>query len=135
MKNLRYTILFCITLGLSYQPLYSQKLISDLAGKWKVIKFQKSGEKALSQIDTLEFKSDGTFLSDSIYIKAKQGKFRTDENRSVLIIETNDTTTEWFAVLKNDVLRLHTEPTDDQPKTFMTLMKVKPKEKKKRTGT
>jgi hypothetical protein len=103
----------------------SNELIANVLGKWKVVKYESSKTGTYSKADTLKFESDGTFRSDSIYFGSKKGLFRTDENRTILIIEAGDKTTEWSTTLKKGVLRLRSAPEDKQPKIYITLVRVK----------
>ena len=124
MKNLKIILLFLLLTGLGTTHLHAQTLLKKVTGKWKVIKYQDQ-LKTMALADTLEFQSDGTFLSDSIYFKSGNGLFRTDENNSIVIIETPVATTEWQVSLSKGVLRLRSVPKNKQPKTYITLVKVK----------
>ena len=99
------------------------ELVHAIVGTWKVIKYE-SKNGTYSKPDTLVFKSDGTFLSDSIYFATKTGFFRTDENRGVLILENGTQTTEWTTTVKKGVLRMRTAPNSKQPKIYITSVRV-----------
>lgn len=124
MKNLKIIFLFLLLTGWGITPLNAQTLLKKVTGKWKVIKYQDQ-LKTMALADTLEFQADGTFLSDSIYFKSGNGLFRTDENNSVVIIETPEATTEWSVSLSKGVLRLRSIPKSKKPKTYITLVKLK----------
>jgi len=106
------------------QVLGAQDLRGTVQGKWKVTQYQsQSGTQSL--IDTLEFKSDGSFLSDSIYFQTKKGLFRTDENRSVLILEVNGESIEWIASIKKGILMMRSTPASkQQPAIYITSIRV-----------
>ncbi len=114
------TILFLFALT---TQLNAQKLIGDLTGKWNITKFQ-STVKTEARSGTLEFLSDGTFLSEGIYFGAQTGLFRTDETRSIVIIEAENGITEWTTSVKDDVLRMKSIK-GKGPKIYITLMRAK----------
>ena len=120
--KLMIVMLFLFSIGI--QPVVSNDLMGNLYGKWNVIKYQSRSEKK-ARSGTLVFDADGKFQSEGIHFGAVKGLFRTDENRSVLIIEQADgTTTEWYASVKNDVLRLRNITDDKRSRVHMTLKKA-----------
>ena len=131
MKKLQYIYFLClVALSLSLTAQHKPQpdpLITKIIGKWKVVKYQASNSGASATTDTLVFESDGTFRSDSIYFKTRKGLYRTDENRKVLIMDINGTSTEWAASIDNGVLRLKSLPDRKRPKVHVTLVNV-PKE-------
>jgi hypothetical protein len=125
MKKIKIIILFLLLTGWGAQQLSAQALLKGVTGKWKVIKYQdKSRTQSLA--DTLEFQPDGTFLSDSIYFKPGKGLFRTDENRSVLILNVRGKATEWRTSIKNGVLRMRSvSSSKKQPRVYITSVRIK----------
>ncbi len=115
-----FLVLFAITTQLT-----AQNLISNIAGKWSITKYQ-SKIKTQGRSGTLEFLSDGTFLSEGIFFGTQTGLFRTDETRSVIIIEAENGITEWTASVKEDVLRLKSVKGKGS-RTYITLMRLKEK--------
>jgi len=122
----KYSVLLWISLMLFSIQSYSQDkaLIEAIIGKWKVIQYQSKAGK-LAKTDVLVFESDGTFRSDSVYFRARKGLFRTDENRSVIVIEAGDSTTEWITSLKKGVLRMKSAQGAKQSKVYITSVRVK----------
>lgn len=103
--------------------LNAQNLIGDITGKWSITKYQ-SKVKTAGKSGTLEFQSDGMFRSEGIYFGVQTGLFRTDETRSVVIIEAQNGITEWTASLKDEVLRLKSIK-GKGPKIYLTLVRMK----------
>ena len=103
--------------------LSAQNLISDIAGKWSITKYQ-SKVKTVGKSGTLEFLSDGMFRSEGIYFGTQTGLFRTDETQSIVIIEAQNGITEWTASIKDDVLRLKSIK-GKGPKVYLTLTRIK----------
>jgi hypothetical protein len=127
MKKLHAFLLFMFV-GLSFQlsaQNQTNDMITRVVGKWKVVKYQSSKTGTYAKSDVLVFESDGTFRSDSIYFGSKKGLFRTDETRTVLIIDAGNKTTEWATTLKKGVLKMRSVPGDKQPKIYITLVRVK----------
>jgi hypothetical protein len=113
-----FLFLFAITVQLS-----AQNLISDVTGKWSITKYQ-SKIKTAGKSGTLEFLSDGMFRSEGIYFGVQTGLFRTDETRSIVIIEAQNGITEWTASVKDDVLRLRSLK-GKSPRVYLTLIRTK----------
>lgn len=103
--------------------LNAQNPISDVTGKWSITKYQ-SKLKTAGKSGTLEFLSDGMFRSEGIYFGTQTGLFRTDETRSIVIIEAQNGITEWTASLKNDVLRLKSIKGKGS-RVYLTLVRTK----------
>ena len=103
--------------------LSAQNLITEIAGKWSITKYQ-SKVKTEGKSGTLEFLSDGMFRSEGVYFGTQTGLFRTDETRSIVIIEAQNGITEWTASVKDDVLRLKSIK-GKGPKVYLTLMRIK----------
>src|SRR6478609_3942942 len=103
--------------------LSAQNLITEIAGKWSITKYQ-SKVKTEGKSGTLEFLPDGMFRSEGIYFGTQTGLFRTDETRSLVIIEAQNGITEWTASVKDDVLRLKSIK-GKGPKVYLTLMRIK----------
>ena len=101
----------------------AQNLISDITGKWSITKYQ-SKVKTEGKSGTLEFLPDGMFRSEGIYFGAQTGLFRTDETRSIVIIEAQNGITEWTASIKNNTLRLKSAK-GKGPKIYLTLVRMK----------
>jgi hypothetical protein len=114
------SFLFLFTIATS---LSAQNLIGDIAGKWSITKYQ-SKVKTAGKSGTLEFLSDGMFRSEGIYFGTQTGLFRTDETRSLVIIEAQNGITEWTASVKGDVLRLKSIK-GKGPKVYLTLTRIK----------
>src|SRR6188768_357107 len=98
MKNI-FAIAAFLFLITSATSISAQNLISEIAGKWSITKYQ-SKVKTEGKSGTLEFLSDGMFRSEGIYFGTQTGLFRTDETRSLVIIEAQNGITEWTASLK-----------------------------------
>ncbi len=113
-----FLFLFSFTTSLT-----AQNLISDLAGKWSITKYQ-SKQKTEGKSGTLEFLTDGMFRSEGIYFGVQTGLFRTDETRSIVIIEAQNGITEWTASVKDDVLRLKSIK-GKGPRVYLTLIRIK----------
>jgi len=117
-------IILILSLFACHSQLLAQHLIGDIAGKWSITKYQSKVETE-ARSGTVEFLSDGTFVSEGIHFGVQKGLFRTDETRSLVIIETSSGTSEWNASIKDDVLRLRSVK-GKGPKTYLTLMRQKP---------
>ncbi|HOX81939.1 MAG TPA: hypothetical protein PLJ60_17390 [Chryseolinea sp.] len=113
-----FLLLFAVTVQLR-----AQNLISDVTGKWAITKYQ-SKIKTAGKSGTLEFLSDGMFRSEGIYFGVQTGLYRTDETRSIVIIEAENGITEWTASMKNDVLRLKSVK-GKGPRVYLTLVRIK----------
>ncbi len=113
-----FLFLFSFTTSLN-----AQNLISDIAGKWSITKYQ-SKQKTAGKSGTLEFLTDGMFRSEGIYFGVQTGLFRTDETRSIVIIEAQNGITEWTASVKNDVLRLKSIKGKGS-RVYLTLVRIK----------
>lgn len=131
MKKL--TILILVILASGATHLYSQDLLSTVTGKWKVVNYHTKSMNTKSQTDTLVFNPDGTFISDSLYFGAKEGLFRTDETRLLLVTETdNNNTKEWVVSLKKGILRLKSVQQDKRkPNVVIELVKIEEEKTKK----
>ncbi len=121
MKKSIKNFLLLFLLATAFQ-LDAQHLISDVTGKWTITKYQ-SKIKTQARSGTLEFLPDGTFLSEGIYFGVQTGLFRTDETRSVVIIDTHGEISEWTASIKNEVLRLKSIK-GKGPRVYLTLLRV-----------
>ncbi len=99
-------------------------LLRDLYGTWKVTEYQS---KIVPQpsVGAVVFQSDGGFLSEGFFFGSTKGLFRTDESRSIIVIETTGVSTEWAASFKNGVLRLRSSPRSKRPRVAMELTKNK----------
>lgn len=99
-------------------------LLRDLYGTWKVTEYQS---KAVPQpsVSAVVFQPDGAFLSEGFFFGSKKGLFRTDESRSIIVIETSGVTTEWAASFKKGVLKLRSSPRSKRPRVAMGLTKNK----------
>jgi hypothetical protein len=75
-------------------------LRGKIAGKWK------EGDAKSTDKGVWEFQVDGTFVSSGGYWGTKKGLYRTDEGRSVVIIEIDEDMTEWAATFDHDALAL-----------------------------
>jgi len=118
-----FILIYALLLTTLGPRLHAQSLIGDIAGKWSITKYQ-SKIKTQGKSGTLEFLSDGTFISEGIHFGPQKGLFRTDETRSIVIIETPVATSEWNASIKNDVLRLRSVKGKGS-KVYLTLMRIK----------
>lgn len=116
-----FLFLFAVTTQLA-----AQNLISNITGKWSITKYQ-SKVKTAGKSGTLEFLSDGMFRSEGIYFGVQTGLFRTDETRSIVIIEAQNGITEWTASLKDGVLRLKSIKGKGS-RIYLTLMRLKEKD-------
>lgn len=125
MKKQTLIILFFLLTGIGFQHVNAQDLLGNLYGKWNITKYQSKTKTQLRN-GTLDFQSDGSFLSEGIYFGTKKGLYTTDETRSVVIIEIDEAKTEWVASFKKGMLRLHTAPGSRQPKVYMTLARIEP---------
>ena len=113
-----FLFLFTATTSLS-----AQNIIDNITGKWSIAKYQ-SKVKTEGKSGTLEFLSDGMFRSEGIYFGAQTGLFRTDETRSIVIIEAQNGITEWTASVKDDVLRMKSVK-GKGPRVYLTLVRAK----------
>ncbi len=105
------------------QTLYAQEdLRAALYGKWQMTKYYSKKTTNLTK-GSVEFKVDGTFISDGIYFGSENGLYRTDENRSVLIVETDTDITEWVASVKKGVLQLRNSNGSRTPDVTMSFKK------------
>jgi hypothetical protein len=75
-------------------------LNGKITGKWK-LNDSKSSNQGI-----WEFQVDGNFLSTGDYWGAKKGLYRTDETRSVIVIEIGEQVTEWSASFNKGALVL-----------------------------
>ena len=124
MKYLTLHVIFLIVMTFTVRQMNAQDLRGSVQGKWTITEYQTQSGKQ-SVIDTLEFKSDGAFLSDSIYFKTRKGLYRTDENRSVVILEVNGESTEWITSIRMGILSMRSTPASKrQPTIYITASRI-----------
>lgn len=129
-RNILAILAMCIVTILITIPVSAQNsephaqgpsdLRGSLSGKWKLY-----DSKATKEMGTWEFQSDGKFLSTGDYWGNKSGLYRTDETRSVLILEIDEKITEWSASVKENMLALK-EVTNGskKPAVVLSLQKI-----------
>ncbi|MBL7856492.1 MAG: hypothetical protein JNM57_02295 [Cyclobacteriaceae bacterium] len=123
MKKLIFSIAVAVLAFFSFSTLQGQTLHGQLHGTWSITKYQvKSKTEARS--GTLIFQTDGTFMSEGILFGVKDGSYRTNENNSVLILDTSDQTSEWVASVKGNILRLHSASKTKRSRVYITLTKA-----------
>ncbi len=130
MKKL--TVLILVILVTAVVRLSAQDLMSTITGKWKVVNYNNKSGSKISKPDTLVFNPDGTFLSEGLYLGAKNGMFRTDETRLLLVTEIdNNNTTEWLVSLNKGILRLKGIKDKRRPNVIIELEKIEEKKAEK----
>ena len=102
MKKYLFILLFTSVVGI--HNIFSQQLLNSILGKWNVKEYHNN-RKSAANTGTVEFLQDGVFASKGTYFGTSKGLYRTDETRSVVLIDYGKTT-EWKASLVNNVLRL-----------------------------
>jgi hypothetical protein len=98
-------------------------LNGKITGKWK-LNDSKSANQGI-----WEFQVDGNFLSAGNYWGTKKGLYRTDETRSVIVIEIGEQVTEWAASFNNKGILVLKEITSssEKPTNSLLLTKADPK--------
>jgi len=102
---MKYSLIFVFAFITSVTTTHAQQLLQALIGKWNVKEYSNNGKMA---IDTgfIEFQENGVFESRGTYFGSRRGLYRTDETRSVVLLD-NGKTTEWRANLTNNILKLN----------------------------
>lgn len=97
-------------------------LLRNLYGTWTVTEYQS---KLIPQprVSVVVFQPDGIFVSEGFFFGSKKGLFRTDESRSIVVIEAEGASTEWAASFKKGVLGLRSSPRSKRPRVAMRLTK------------
>lgn len=124
MKKLSVLILIFLLVGTSFH-VSAQNLLKELYGTWNVTKYQSKIKTAVRS-GAVEFQEDGSFKSQRIHFGTKAGLYRTDETRSLVIIDTDGVSTEWLASMKKGVLLLRSTPAVNKKlRVHLTLVRRK----------
>ena len=104
MKKYLFILIFSCVASVTHTFAQQQQLLESVIGKWNVKEYHNS-RKSVSNAGTVEFLQDGVFASKGTYFGTSKGLYRTDETRSVVLVDYGKTT-EWKASMVNNVLRL-----------------------------
>lgn len=117
----KYSFIFIFAFIASVTTTYAQ-LLDTLVGKWNVKEYRNNQTTVLDS-GFIDFQQDGVFESRGTYFGTRKGLYRTDETRSVVLID-NGKTTEWKATMTNNVLKLdQIIKKQRKPKIYMILIK------------
>src|SRR5688572_5267108 len=108
MKNLMtmcYAVLIVVITSASSQAVAQILLLDSLHGTWSMQE-QYNDKIRVEPKGTIEFREDGTFVSNGSYFGSANGLYRTNETKSTIHIEINGVTSEWSASIRNHVLRM-----------------------------
>jgi hypothetical protein len=123
MKKKSFIVLFVVMTGVLHTGFaQSSLLLESIKGKWNVKEYHNNRKTAINT-GYIDFQQDGVFESKGTYFGDRRGLYRTDESRSVVLID-NGRTTEWRASLVNNVLRLEQHiKRQRKPSVYLILIK------------
>ena len=121
MKKYPFFIVVAFILGLNVSR--AQTLLENIAGKWNVKEYHNN-RKVSMDTGFIDFQQNGVFESRGTYFGTKKGLYRTDETRSMVLID-HGKTTEWKATLTNNVLKLERLVKNQKtPSVYIILIKA-----------
>ncbi len=91
-----------------------------VVGKWNL-----SAPNSKNQLGMWEFQADGKFVSSGEYWGNKKGLFRTEESRSVIVIEIGENVTQWAATFSEEGILSIEEITEGVKKPSAKLLLAK----------
>src|SRR4051812_22525744 len=99
----KYSFIFALVFIAAVSTTNAQQLLETLEGKWNVKEYHNNSKVANTGF--IDFQQNGVFESRGTYFGTRKGLYRTDETRSVVLID-NGKPSEWKATITNNVLRL-----------------------------